>query len=500
MLEGLDLTPAPAGAPGLQIDAAAASRIHRKADPSYYIETYGCQMNEHDSEVMAGILEKMGYRRVPELEAADLILFNTCAIREHAVERTLGRMAALKRLKYVKPEVIIGVGGCLPQQEGAVERIKKRAPHLDVVFGTHNLYRLPQLLESAQTSEYPVIEVWDAEGEVIENLPAVRPEGVKAWVTIAYGCDKKCTYCVVPYTRGKERSRRPGEIVEEVRGLAAQGYKEVTLLGQNVNSYGKDFAPAAYDFGDLLLDLDRIQDLERVRFMTSHPRDFTRKMVDAIAQSRVVCEQFHLPVQSGSNRTLKRMLRGYTREKYLDLVNYVHDRVPNAVITTDIIVGFPGETEEEFQDTLSLLREVEFDSAYTFSFSVREGTPAARMKGHLPEEVKKDRLNRLMEVQNEISRRRMMAAVGSTLEVLVEGPSDKNPDVLSGRDRGGRLVLFEGPASAGAASGGPGVLTGQLVPVRITEARTWTLYGVRRENELGRRQLAEAAPAEEVSA
>ncbi|MCL5676594.1 MAG: tRNA (N6-isopentenyl adenosine(37)-C2)-methylthiotransferase MiaB [Firmicutes bacterium] len=451
----------------------AAARLHRKAQPGYYIETYGCQMNEHDSEVVAGILERMGYRRARKLEDADLILFNTCAIREHAVERVLGRMGELKRLKYVRPETIIGVGGCLPQQDGAVERIRRRAPHLDLIFGTHNVYRLPELLASVQTSEYPVIEVWEGEGEgeIVENLPAARPQGVKAWVTIAYGCDKKCTYCVVPYTRGKERSRRPGDIVAEVRGLVAQGYKEITLLGQNVNSYGKDFAPAGYDFGDLVRDLDQIQGLQRVRFMTSHPRDFNQKMVDAIAQSRVACKQFHLPVQSGNNRTLKRMLRGYTRETYLDLVRRVREAVPDAVVTTDIIVGFPGETEEEFQDTLSLIREAEFDSAYTFTYSVRQGTPAERMKDQVPEDVKKDRLNRLMEVQNRVSRAKMDAVVGKAVEVLVEGPSDKNERVLSGRDLGGRLVLFEGPAS----------LIGQLVPVRVTEARTWTLHGERDE-------------------
>ncbi|MHB9146209.1 MAG: tRNA (N6-isopentenyl adenosine(37)-C2)-methylthiotransferase MiaB [Symbiobacteriia bacterium] len=460
------------GTPGeatLQIDTKAGQRIHRKAQPAYYIETYGCQMNQHDSEVIAGILQQMGYAQAPALEQADLILFNTCAIREHAVERTLGRMGQLKMLKYVNPGLIIGVGGCLPQQEGAVERIRRRAPHIDLIFGTHNVHRLPELIEQVQTAEFPVIELWEAEGEIIENLPTVRPEGVKAWVAITYGCDKKCTYCVVPYTRGKERSRRPGDIATEVRALVGQGYKEITLLGQNVNSYGNDFAPAEYDFGDLVRDLDGVQGLQRLRFMTSHPKDFTPKMVADVAATRVVCEQFHLPVQAGSNRTLRRMKRGYTREQYLDLVQRIREAVPDAVITTDIIVGFAGETEADFLETLSLVCQVEFDSAYTFSYSVREGTPAARLKDQVPEEVKRSRLNRLMAVQNEISERKMQAKVGKRVEVLVEGPSDKNPAVLAGRDRGGRLVLFEGPPE----------LVGQLVPVQVTEAHTWTLHGER---------------------
>ena len=443
---------------------------------TYTLLTYGCQMNEHDSETIAGILKEMGYEEAPSLEESDLILLNTCSIRENAVEKIFGKVGDLKRLKYTNPELLIGICGCLPQHEGAVEKIRRRAPHVDLVFGTHNLYRLPALIAKARDEGQAVVEVWESEGEVVENLPIRRAEGLKAYVTIMYGCNNFCAYCVVPYTRGRERSRRPEDIVEEVKRLGAGGYKEITLLGQNVNSYGKDAAgqpdpapgtSAGTDFAGLLELLDPVDGIERIRYMTSHPRDFHQRLIDTIARSRKVCEHFHLPVQAGSNEVLRWMNRGYTRESYLDLVQRVREKIPEASVTTDIIVGFPGETEEHFEETLDLLRRAEFDAAYTFMFSPRKGTPAAGLPGQHEQAVKKSRLQRLMALQNEISLRKNNTLVGRELEVLVEGRSKNDPNVLSGRTRTNKLVLLRADDR----------LVGKLVPVRIREARTWTLHG-----------------------
>ncbi|MBY6272518.1 tRNA (N6-isopentenyl adenosine(37)-C2)-methylthiotransferase MiaB [Caldibacillus debilis] len=432
----------------------------------FYIRTYGCQMNEHDTEVMAGIFMELGYQPTEEPEDADVILLNTCAIRENAENRVFGELGHLKSLKREKPDLLLGVCGCMAQEESVVNKILEKHQHVDMIFGTHNIHRLPHILYEAYMSKEMVVEVWSKEGDIIENLPKARKGNIKAWVNIMYGCDKFCTYCIVPYTRGKERSRRPEDIIREVRELAAQGYKEITLLGQNVNAYGKDFTDIQYRFGDLMDDLRKI-DIPRIRFTTSHPRDFDDHLIEVLAKRGNLVEHIHLPVQSGSNQILKIMARKYTREQYLELVRKIRAAIPDVSLTTDIIVGFPNETDEQFEETLSLYREVEFDSAYTFIYSPREGTPAARMKDNVPMEVKKERLERLNKLVSEISAKKMKEYEGKVVEVLVEGESKTNPDVLSGYTRKNKLVHFKGPKSA----------IGQLVKVKITEAKTWTLSG-----------------------
>lgn len=435
----------------------------------YKIQTYGCQMNEHDSEILAGQLEQLGYSEAPVLEEADLILLNTCTVRETAAQKALGELGRLKTLKVLHPDLMIGVCGCMAQEEERVNGIKRAYPYVDLVFGTHNLHRLPELVERARQEEAMVVDVWQAAGEVVEDLPMKRAEGVKAWVTVIHGCDKHCTYCIVPFTRGRERSRQPADVIAEVEALGRQGFREVTLLGQNVNSYGKDLAQG-YVFADLLADLDKVEGIRWIRYMTSHPRDFSRRLVDVIADAGKICEHFHLPVQAGSDEVLRRMNRRYTREQYLDLIRYVRDRVPAASITTDIIVGFPGETDEDFRHTLEMVEEAEFDNAFMFVYSPRAGTPAARWQDPVPLPEKKERLQRLMDLQYAISLKKNQAMVGRRYEVLVDGPSKKDPGVWSGRTRGNKLVLI--PAEPGGDD-----LTGSFAQVEVTEARTWTLDG-----------------------
>jgi tRNA-2-methylthio-N6-dimethylallyladenosine synthase len=432
----------------------------------FYIRTYGCQMNEHDTEVMAGIFMALGYEPTDRAEDANVILLNTCAIRENAENKVFGEIGHLKPLKQKNPDLLLGVCGCMSQEESVVNKILKQFQYVDMIFGTHNIHRLPYILKEAYMSKEMVVEVWSKEGDVIENLPKVRKGNIKAWVNIMYGCDKFCTYCIVPYTRGKERSRRPEDIIQEVRHLAAQGYKEITLLGQNVNAYGKDFTDMKYGLGDLMDELRKI-DIARIRFTTSHPRDFDDRLIEVLAKRGNLVEHIHLPVQSGSTEILKLMARKYTREQYLELVRKIKAAIPDVSLTTDIIVGFPNETEEQFEETLSLYREVEFDSAYTFIYSPREGTPAAKMEDNVPMEVKKERLQRLNALVNEISAKKLKEYEGKIVEVLVEGESKNNPDVLAGYTRKNKLVNFTGPKSA----------IGKLVKVRITEAKTWTLNG-----------------------
>ncbi|OUM89742.1 MAG: tRNA (N6-isopentenyl adenosine(37)-C2)-methylthiotransferase MiaB [Bacillus thermozeamaize] len=432
----------------------------------YLIRTYGCQMNVHDSETMAGLLEMMGYQETMDEAQADLILFNTCAIRENAEDKVFGELGRLKPLKTTHPGLILGVCGCMAQEETVVQRILQTYPHVDLVFGTHNIHRLPYLLKEALYSKEMVVEVWSKEGDIVEQLPKARRESLRAWVNIMYGCDKFCTYCIVPYTRGKERSRLPQDVLDEVRHLARQGYKEITLLGQNVNAYGKDFTDIRYDFADLLDDVRKIG-IPRVRFTTSHPKDFDDRLIEVLAKGGNLVEHIHLPVQSGNTTVLKRMARKYTREDYLRLVEKIKKAIPGVVLTTDIIVGFPGETEEQFADTLSLVKEVEFDSAYTFIYSPRPGTPAAKYEDDVPLEEKKERLERLNQLQGEISRRKNEQLRGKIVEVLVEGESKTNADVLSGRTRTNKLVHFKGPKH----------LIGQFVSVKITQPQTWTLKG-----------------------
>lgn len=443
------------------------------AGKSYFIQTYGCQMNEHDTETMKGMLEQMGYSEATVRTDADVILLNTCAIRENAEDKVFGELGHLKSLKLEKPSLLLGVCGCMSQEESVVQRILQKHTFVDLIFGTHNIHRLPQLIQDAYYSKEMVVEVWSKEGDIVENLPKKR-EGMKAWVNIMYGCDKFCTYCIVPYTRGKERSRRPQDVIAEVRELARQGYQEITLLGQNVNAYGKDFEDIDYTFANLMDDMRKI-DIPRVRFTTSHPRDFDDDLIQVLAKKGNLVEHIHLPVQSGNSDILKKMSRKYSREHYLQLVKKIKQAIPDVVLTTDIIVGFPGETDEQFEDTLSLVREVEYDSAFTFIYSPRDGTPAAAMPDDIPEEVKKRRLQRLNEELAVISKRKNDALCGQIVEVLVEGVSKNNHHVLAGRTRTNKLVHFEGDAS----------WIGKFVQVEITEPRTYFLKGEAR--------LAEAA-------
>lgn len=431
------------------------------ANKYYLIYTYGCQMNEHDTEVMKGMFEQMGYTATEDRKQADVILLNTCAIRENAEDKVFGELGHLKHLKREKPDLILGVCGCMSQEESVVARILQKHAFVDIIFGTHNIHRLPHLIQTALFSKELVVEVWSKEGDIIENMPKKR-EGMRAWVNIMYGCDKFCTYCIVPYTRGKERSRRPDDVIAEVRDLARQGFKEITLLGQNVNAYGKDFEDINYRFGDLMDDIRKIN-IPRIRFTTSHPRDFDDHLIEVLAKRGNLVEHIHLPVQSGSTEILKRMSRKYSRETFLELVRKIKLAIPDVVLTSDIIVGFPGETEEQFEDTLSLVREVGFDMAYTFIYSPREGTPAAGMEDNVPEQVKKERLYRLNDLLSELSRDSHERLKGEIVEVLVEGESKNNANVLAGRTRTNKLVHFEGPKE----------WIGEFVQVEVTDAQTW---------------------------
>lgn len=433
----------------------------------FYLKTMGCQMNDHDSEVITGILLSLGYQPTEEVDEADLILYNTCCVRENPERKVYGHITAFRRLKEKNPELIIGICGCMPQQKQELQKMLKRLPHVDLIFGTHNIHRLPELLDRAISGER-VVEIWE-EGQYDEgqdfrdDLPVQRNDGLKAFVNVIYGCTNFCTYCIVPYVRGKEHSRTPDRIKEDVLGLVAHGYKEITLLGQNVNAYGKDLSEDT-SFSALLTDLNSIDGLDRIRFTTSHPRDMGSDLVAALAQLEKVCEHLHLPVQAGSSRLLKRMNRGYSREYYLKLVEQVRKAVPGISLTTDLIVGFPGETDQDFQETLSLVKEVGFDSAFTFIYSPREGTPAARFPDQIPEELKKERIYELIEVQNKISDIHMQRLVGTKQELLIEGRSKGG---LIGRTRTNRQVHV----------GGSDDLVGSLVWAEITEASTWSLQG-----------------------
>ncbi|MBP1991254.1 tRNA (N6-isopentenyl adenosine(37)-C2)-methylthiotransferase MiaB [Paenibacillus eucommiae] len=430
-----------------------------------YLVTYGCQMNEHDSEVMKGLFQELGYQLTEDKFQADVILLNTCAIRENAEDKVFGELGHLKSLKAEKPGLILGVCGCMAQEEAVVSRILQKHSFVDLIFGTHNIHRLPALLKEAYFSKEMVVEVWSKEGDIIENLPKKR-EGIRAWVNIMYGCDKFCTYCIVPFTRGKERSRRPEDVLAEVRDLARQGFMEITLLGQNVNAYGKDFEDIKYSFADLMNDINKI-DIPRIRFTTSHPRDFDDDLIQVLSQRGNLVEHIHLPVQSGNTDILKIMNRKYTREHYLQLVAKIKQAIPDVVLTTDIIVGFPGETEEQFEDTVSLVREVGFDFAFSFIYSPREGTPAAGMEDNVPLEVKKQRLYRLNDAINEYCKMSNEKLRGEVMEVLVEGESKNNAEVLSGRTRTNKMVHFVGAKDQ----------IGKLVHVKVKEPQTWVLKG-----------------------
>jgi len=438
---------------------------------NYHLKTYGCQMNEHDSEALAGILEQLGYLPCAAEDDADIIILNTCAIRENAENRVFGELGRLKSLKTTNPDLILAICGCMSQEELVVNKILTKYQQVDLIFGTHNLYRLPEYLHEALISKERVVEVWSGEGDIVENLPHRRANSVKAWVNIMYGCDEFCTYCIVPYTRGQERSRRPADVINEVQTLASAGYQEVTLLGQNVNAYGKDFTDCKYTFGNLLDDLQKIA-IERIRFTTSHPHDFDDLMIATLAKKGNLMPYIHLPVQSGNDEILKKMNRRYTRATYLQLVADLRAAIPDVAITTDIIVGFPGETTAQFQDTLSLAQEVGYDGAYTFVYSPREGTPAAKMADNVSEVEKKARLQQLNEIINASCLATNLKFTGQIVEVLVEGASKNDPAVMSGYTPQQKLVNFKADAQ----------VIGQIVAVKITDAKTWHLFGELVEN------------------
>lgn len=438
----------------------------KKTKRLYYIETWGCQMNEEDSEKLSGMLRNMGYSLAKTRNDASLIIFNTCAVRENPEHKVYGNLGLLKALKKQKPELVIAVGGCMMQQEGMAAKIKKSYPFVDIIFGTFNLHRFPELLNNVIQSNSSIIEIWEKEGEIIEDLPINHASDIKAFVTIMYGCNNFCSYCIVPYTRGRERSRTPESVVKEIQELSEKGYKEVTLLGQNVNSYGKDLENMS--FAKLLRLVNDIDGIERVRFMTSHPKDLSEEVIEAIRDCNKLCEHVHLPVQSGSSRVLDKMNRRYTKEKYLDLVSRIKEEIPGVALTTDLIVGFPGETEEDFLETLDIVSKVEFESIFTFIYSIRRGTPAAEHKEQVPEEVKSERFRRLLELVNKIGEKKTSEYMDKVVEVLVEEQSKLDEFLLSGRTRTGKLVYFKG---------GDLSLKGKLVNVKVTKTQMYTLLG-----------------------
>lgn len=438
----------------------------KDTNKSFFIQTFGCQMNEEDSEKLSGMLKRIGYTKTEAKEEASIILFNTCCVRENAENKVYGNLGLLKKLKKNNPDLVIGICGCMMQQKGMADKILKEFPYVDIIFGTHNSYKFPEYLNRVKTEGVQVKEIFDKETEIIEGIPVDRESSIKAFVTIMYGCNNFCTYCVVPYVRGRERSRRPEEIEKEIKELVAQGYKEITLLGQNVNSYGKGLEEEI-DFAKLLRRINEIEGLERVRFMTSHPKDLTEDVIMAIKECDKLCEQIHLPVQSGSDEILKKMNRHYDREKYMSLIKKIKEEIPECSITTDIIVGFPGETEENFLDTLNLCKEVGYDSAFTFIYSRRNHTPADRMENQVPDDVKHERFNRLVDVINKGVINGNKVYEGRTVEVLVEGPSKNDETKLMGRTRNGRLVNFSGDSS----------MIGKLVNVHINRAQPFSLLG-----------------------
>lgn len=432
----------------------------------YYIETWGCQMNEEDSEKISGMLKLKNYEYVNTREDADLIVFNTCCVRENAEQKVFGHLGILKNLKEKKKDLIIAVCGCMTQQKGMAEEISKKFSFVDIIIGTHNAYKFSEYLTRVLGGERPIVDVWDKEKDIVEDIPVDRLSDIKAFVTIMYGCNNFCTYCIVPYVRGRERSRTPEDIEREIKSLVSKGYKEITLLGQNVNSYGKGLEPKI-DFAGLLRRLDKIEGLERVRFMTSHPKDLSDEVIEAIAECDKLCEHIHLPVQSGSSTILKKMNRHYTREQYLELVERIKKRIPNVSLSTDIIIGFPGETEEDFNETLDLVKKVQYDSAFTFLYSRRKGTPANEYEDQISEKVKHDRFDRLVTTLNEISEKKNKAYQDKVVEVLVEGFSKNDETKLMGRTRTSKLVNFTGNKNN----------IGKLVNVKITEAKSFSLLG-----------------------
>lgn len=437
-----------------------------------YVLTFGCQQNEADSEKLLGMCKDMGYTPCDDASEADIILVNTCAIREHAEKKALSYIGQCKHLKAKKPDLIVGVCGCMVTQEHRRDTIKFSYPYVDLVFGTSSIHRLPQLVYEKIIKDKRLYCPEEEEYMVAEGLPIYRNSDYRAWVSIMYGCNNFCTYCIVPYVRGRERSRRPSDIIAEVRDLVERGYKDITLLGQNVNSYGKDAVSTdgeKYDFADLLSDIDKIEGDYVLHFMTSHPKDASHKLIDVMASSKHIAHQFHLPMQSGSNSVLKRMNRRYDTEKYLETVDYIREKIPDVTLTSDIIVGFPGESEEDFEDTLKMLSKVRFDMTYSFIYSRRVGTPAASMEDQIPADVQGERFKRLLELQNEIGLEMNKPLEKQTLRVLCDGRSKNDPNVFCGRTDGNKIVLFDGDDSD----------TGKFLNLKIYRADTFALYGTK---------------------
>ena len=433
---------------------------------TYYTETYGCQMNEHDTEKISWILENMDYIKTDDINVADLIIYNTCAIRENAELKVYGKIGSLKKLKRLNPDLIIGICGCMMQREDVRKIITTKHKHVDLIFGTHNIHKLPQLIKNHLQTGETIVDILEDTREIVEDINYNRTYSYKGYVNIMYGCNNFCTYCVVPYTRGRELSREPENIIEEIKSLAKGGCKEITLLGQNVNSYGNTLG-YDYTFPMLIKNINEIEGIERIRFMTSHPKDISDELIESYAKLDKLSAHLHLPVQSGSNKVLKEMNRKYTKEDYLLIINKLKKAVTDITITTDIIVGFPGETEEDFLETLDLVKEVEFDSAFSFLYSIREGTKAAKMEEQIDYKVKHDRFQRLSDTMNEISLKKNQELIGKNLRVLVEEVSKNNPNVLTGRTEGFKIVHFEGDGS----------LIGSIINVEIDKASTFTLTG-----------------------
>ncbi|BES65303.1 tRNA (N6-isopentenyl adenosine(37)-C2)-methylthiotransferase MiaB [Gottschalkiaceae bacterium SANA] len=439
---------------------------YREQGLTYIIKTWGCQMNERDSEIMAGVVEECGYRRVTQEEEADLIVYNTCLIRENAEMKVFGNLGQLKALKKKNPKMRIALCGCMAQKEHIVAKLKKSYPHVDLVFGTHNIHELPMLLLESYRRNKRQIHVLEDGVKTYQNLPSRRLFDFKGFVNIMYGCNNFCSYCVVPYTRGREQSRSKDEILAEVEAMAHAGYQEITLLGQNVNSYGNDL-DSSIVFSDLLEEIVAVDGIKRIRFMTSHPKDISTHLIDVMAKHPTICNQLHLPIQAGSNRVLEKMNRKYTKESYLKMLNYAKATIPDLTISTDLIVGFPGETEEDFQDTLAMVEEAEYDFAFSYLYSPREGTPAAMDPNQVPDDVKHHRFDRLMETVNPIFLRKNEALVGSSLTVLVEGVSKNDASILNGRTEGSKLIHFPGDPD----------LIGSIVRVKVKRAQTFILFG-----------------------
>lgn len=434
----------------------------------YFIQTFGCQMNEHDSEKISYILEGASYEATDVQEEADFILLNTCLVRENAENKVFGQLGALKALKNKNPELVIAVSGCMMQTGSARETIREKYKHVDIIFGTKNIDDLPYILHEYFQNGEAVLAIEDELDLMKNETPVIRKDKHKAYISISYGCDNYCTYCVVPYARGKEISREPERIIEEAKMLAEEGYEEITLLGQNVNSYGKTL-DYPISFASLLKELNAIEGYSRIRFMSSHPKDLSNELIEAMGDLDKICEHFHLPVQSGSNDILKKMNRKYTREHYLEMVRKLREKVPNIALTTDIIVGFPGETEEDFDQTLDLVRQVRYDSAFTFLYSPREGTSAAKMENQVPKEVMQDRFKRLVDCMYDIYLEKNQEKIGETVEVLVDSLSKNDPNRISGRTRTNHLVHFPGDES----------MIGTLQMVKINTVTSFTLEGVR---------------------